>query len=225
MIYKFLQMVRFYFKRLKLPYISYASVMDNCNISLVETVDVPGGMTLEELVILIGICKKKKTNTLLEIGSFRGRTTINIAKNCPDCEITTFDLPLEKSDMPTLKHPLNWTDKPLAAHIHRGFFIQKYTDLSDRITCLFGDSATYDFTPYYNLFDIVIIDASHSYKNVMIDSDNALKLLRDRKGIIIWHDYALDHNEVVKAVHDVQRKYGIKIFHIKRTKFAYAEVK
>lgn len=223
MVHKLIQKIKNHYRKLLLPRISYASVMDNCNITLLETVDKPGGVTLEELAILIGICKKNNVKKVFEFGSFRGRTTVNIVHNCPDCFITTFDLPFDGVDESSLKYSLVEVDKPVAAHKHRGFFIQKYEEYSSRITCLFGDSATYDFTLYYNTFDMVFIDASHAYENVIIDSENAFKLLRNKKSVVVWHDYVVEHMDVVRAVHDIQKRHGLKIFHIKRTKFAYAE--
>ena len=37
--------------------------------------------------------------------------------------------------------------------------------------------------------DFVFVDASHAYEYVLNDSRIALNLLRQGKGIILWHDY------------------------------------
>ena len=55
-----------------------------------------------------------------------------------------------------------------------------------------GDSAKYK--KYSNFFDIILIDGSHKYENVILDSENS-KMIKN-KGYIIWHDYSKDHSMV-----------------------------
>jgi hypothetical protein len=38
--------------------------------------------------------------------------------------------------------------------------------------------------------DFVFIDAAHSYEYVLRDSINAIKMLRESRGLLLWHDYA-----------------------------------
>jgi hypothetical protein len=54
---------------------------------------------------------------------------------------------------------------------------------------IYGDSAAFDFTPYKNKMDFIFVDGSHQYDYVVNDTKVALSLLRDSKGIILWHDY------------------------------------
>lgn len=39
------------------------------------------------------------------------------------------------------------------------------------------------------MMDFVFIDGSHSYEYVLNDSKQAIKMLRNGKGVILWHDY------------------------------------
>ena len=82
-----------------------------------------------------------------------------------------------------------------------------------------GDSAKYDFTKY-NFFDIILIDGSHKYENVVLDSENSIKMIKN-KGYIIWHDYSKDHIDVVKATNLIKKNYSIDIKRLKHTKFAF----
>jgi len=61
------------------------------------------------------------------------------------------------------------------------------TDAARKITQLFGDSATFDFSPYRA--ELIFVDASHAYDYVRNDSAKALALLADSRGVIVWHDY------------------------------------
>ena len=36
---------------------------------------------------------------------------------------------------------------------------------------------------------MIFVDGAHSYEYVLHDSRHALKLLKDGKGLILWHDY------------------------------------
>ena len=61
--------------------------------------------------------------------------------------------------------------------------------LENKIVPLEGDSASFDFEPFFDRVDFVFVDGSHSYEYVMNDSSVAFKLLRDGKGTVLWHDY------------------------------------
>ncbi|MBD3183553.1 class I SAM-dependent methyltransferase, partial [Candidatus Poribacteria bacterium] len=67
---------------------------------------------------------------------------------------------------------------------------------------LYGDSADFDFSPYFGTMDFVLVDGSHSYEYVLSDTDNALKLLKNGKGIILWHDYG-HWDGVTKALNEL----------------------
>ena len=58
------------------------------------------------------------------------------------------------------------------------------TDCESRITQLYGDSATYDFSRHVGTVDLVFVDGSHSYEYVVSDSRLSLSLLRGGKGVI-----------------------------------------
>ena len=70
---------------------------------------------------------------------------------------------------------------------------------ANRIHQLFGDSQTYDFTPYYGSVDLVFVDGCHHYEFVLRDSQNALKMMSP-DGVVIWHDYASYAPGVVQAL-------------------------
>jgi predicted O-methyltransferase YrrM len=62
-------------------------------------------------------------------------------------------------------------------------------ECSNKITQLYGDSATFDFSFFWGSIDFVFVDGSHSYEYVLNDSRVALRLLKKNGGIIVWHDY------------------------------------
>ena len=91
-----------------------------------------------------------------------------------------------------------------------------------KIVQLWGDSATFDFSPYYQKADLVFVDGSHTYEYVHNDSKVALALLRPETGLIVWHDYDWGYGGAAKALEELSRtpEYsGLK--HIEGTCLAY----
>ena len=85
----------------------------------------------------------------------------------------------------------------------------RYKDYFSKINALEGDSATYDFSKFDDFFDIIIVDGSHKYENVVIDSENAIKMIK-KNGYIFWHDYSKDHTDVLKAIRFIKKNIQLK---------------
>jgi len=62
------------------------------------------------------------------------------------------------------------------------------TPEAERIDQLFGDSAHFDFTPFFGGVDVAYIDGSHSYTYVKSDSENAFRMIGP-EGTVLWDDY------------------------------------
>ena len=52
--------------------ISLGKIVKFSKINLIEVIDKAGGLTIQELVSILGICSIYPSGNLLEIGSFRG---------------------------------------------------------------------------------------------------------------------------------------------------------
>lgn len=199
------------------------SVMAKDKIEMVESSAKDGNVTIEELAIINGIVKKENPNKIFEIGTFDGRTTINMAYNSKDhCKIFTLDLPQE--NLSTTKYKINAYDKSLINKPISGERILKTNlECKKKITQLYGDSASYDFSSYYNSIDLVFIDGAHDFNNALNDSITAIKLVNNN-GIIIWHDYK-NNMPVVKAVDSFNTlNPKLKIYHIQGSSLAYCKV-
>jgi hypothetical protein len=61
-------------------------------------------------------------------------------------------------------------------------------DVARKVQPLFGDSATFNYSPYYGRIDLFFVDGSHSYEYVRSDTLNAMKCCRPG-GVIAWHDF------------------------------------
>lgn len=144
-----------------------------------------GHITEFELKVICQIVKKYQPARIFEIGTFEGRTTLNMALNAPKAHIFTLDLPAEE-----LSHTKMQIEKAEEAYVKKTRSGERFLDhpAQKNIDQLFGDSATFDFSPYYNSMDLIFVDGSHAYQYVISDTESALKLVK-KGGIIIWHDY------------------------------------
>ncbi len=204
----------------KLPKISYESVIKNDKIEIIEPFGKDGNIELDELAIINGIIRKEDPNKIFEIGTFDGRTTLNMANSSNDkCQIYTLDLPHNEIDK--TKNIVNDYDKTLIDKDICGERIIK-SDLNCRhkINQLYGDSAIFDFKPFYGSIDLVFIDGAHDYENALSDSKTALDLIGNN-GVILWHDYKIDV-PVVDAIEALKQIHPeLNIYHINATNIAY----
>ena len=170
------------------PPVDAANLMDpDLPIILRYYTFVSGSLTPWERVVLSGLVKRLEPKTCLEIGTFDGRTTWNIAANAPeDSVIYTFDLPQEHLEKTELS--IDELDRPYIDKQESGLQF-KGSEYETKIKQLFGDSATFDFSPYHEEMDFIFIDGSHSYEYVKNDSEVALKLRRSEESLLLWHDY------------------------------------
>lgn len=156
-------------------------------IQIREPRGIDGNIGLLELIVINKLVRLSNPVNLLEIGTFDGRTTLNLAANSPDnARVYTLDLPADQLD--AAKLPLTRGEK---RYIRKGTSGSKYrgTDCERKIIQLYGDSAAFDFSPYVDRMDFIFIDGSHSYEYVRNDSKICLNLLNKTKGVIVWHDY------------------------------------
>lgn len=212
----------------KLPVILHRELIENHTIILMEPKCREGNVSLNELAVINGIILNNNPLRIFEIGTFDGRTTINMAANSSN-ECVIFTLDLEQRDVLETKFQLGEGDKFLATN--RGISGQRFINLNksdytvkDKIVQLYGDSATFNFKPYYNTIDLVFVDAAHSYDYVIHDTNIAFQLLKNGKGIILWHDYKI-YPDVVKAIDTISsERRDLNIFNIKHTTLAYVKI-
>lgn len=178
--------------RTTLPKAKIGSLTDeNATIQLREPVVADGNVTLLELITIVKLVQKYQPSRLLEIGTFDGRTTLNLAANSPsDAEVFTLDLPkseISAAHLPLAPHDQRYINKDVSGARFQG------TECEGKIVQIYGDSASFDFSPYFDSIDFIFVDGSHAYEYVLSDSRAALKLLRrgQSKAVILWHDYGV----------------------------------
>jgi predicted O-methyltransferase YrrM len=141
-----------------------------------------------DLVNLCLLCRIVAPRVVFEIGTLRGYTTLHLALNSPpDARVYTLDVPRDGLARPRLATTLV-DAQHVAASVGRDGYVFAGTEAEGRVTCLFGDSATFDYSPWHAGVDLFFIDGAHSYEYVRSDTLNALACVRPG-GVVVWHDY------------------------------------
>jgi len=169
-----------------------------------------GGMPSQDLYALLRVVRWLRPQRIFEIGTFQGVTTAQMALNS-HAEIFTLDLP---RDLATQTNGYSPAD--LALLQSREEIGKRYREFNGRIHQLYGDSRTFDYTPYQETCDVVLVDACHLFDYVMSDSQNAFKLLREA-GAVLWHDFgsSMDVNRACRML-----AHEHKIYHLEGTALA-----
>jgi predicted O-methyltransferase YrrM len=120
---------------------------------------------LHDMLVLLNLARGRKARRILEIGTFRARTTYALHLNCPGAAIVSYDIEI--------------LDSPF-----RGELL-KTANVQLRNASFAASAETLRKEPR---FDFIFVDASHRFEHVIEDSRLALELV-DPNGIILWHDY------------------------------------
>lgn len=161
------------------------------------------GTPLEDLLYLALVTKVLSPRKIFEIGTFRGRSTLNFALNSPeDCVIYTLDLPPDGRTAMLESEVLAPADKKVIGESQTGVDYRE-SDVAHKIVQLYGDSRAFNYSPFYGQMDLVFVDALKHYAAVRHDTEEALKMVR-AGGAIIWHAFANygDYHDVTRAVLD-----------------------
>lgn len=139
------------------------------------------------------LCNLGYNKNVFEIGTYRGRTTYALSQYAET--VTTFDL---------------GTNTSLESHLYSDYTVgQIYKENNCKnVTQLIGNSLEFDFTPYYNKFDLVYLDGGHTYDIVKNDFLVSEKLIK-HGGWIIIDD--MGWPEVKDAITELKNTYHIEI--------------
>jgi len=193
-----------------LPQVDWSEIFPRHKILLTETDRRNGNVSIGELAILAQAAAGAPAGSeLIEIGTFDGRTAMNLELNAPrSCSIFTLDLPQHQpTQFKLMDGERQYVDKPSPG--------SRFKRRQHRITQLIGDSATFDWSSHYGKAGLVFVDASHAYDYVRLDSATALKLAAPN-GVVLWHDYGV-WNGVTRALEDLERAEKTGLRHIRGT--------
>lgn len=148
-----------------------------------------GNISVEEVCKIALIAAWLKPRKVFEFGTFNGMCTLQMALNTPArTRIYTLDIPPElTATLEGSEIDQHLARKAGAFRFQVGHYFKR-SKHARKITQLWGDSATMDFSAYNRQMDLVFVDASHSYPYVKSDTANAFRMLKPG-GVILWHNY------------------------------------
>ena len=120
---------------------------------------------LADMLFLLNLAKGRKARRILEVGTYRARTTYALYLNCPEAEITSYDIQNLNSE---------YRDR-LMREPRVSLRLESFQEAEEKLK----SEKQYDF---------IFIDGSHKVEDVVRDSLLAFKIVADG-GVIIWHDY------------------------------------
>lgn len=140
----------------------------------------------EDTNYVINLCMGAKR--ILELGTYKGYTTQNIASTLEFDELITVDLVKEN----VLVNDMKYQAHELLSMAESGQQIN--SDKVQQVKCTTDDY----FKKDNKKFDAIFIDANHEKDYVLADSVNALRTLNPG-GIIVWHDVYNHDNSCSKC--------------------------
>jgi predicted O-methyltransferase YrrM len=205
-------------KKKSLPIISLEKIVSlNKEIKLLNSNGREGNIGSLEIFILALIIAERNPLNMLEIGTFDGNTTLQMAINSQDnARIHTIDLPSEAT---STKIAISNREMKFVFDEKKKKRKFEGSIVHHKIIQHFGDSAEYDFQKFTDRgpIDFCFIDGSHTYKYVKSDTEKVLKILSP-KGMILWHDFNPNWPGVYNYLLEIGKQYSLQ--HIEGTSFA-----
>jgi hypothetical protein len=179
-----------------------------------------GMLPSEQAMALLSILVAEAPSEVLEIGTYMGQTTRQIAENLETATIHTVDLPENFSAEHDPERNIPKDDFHLIARriVGREF---KGHPCANRIKQHFADTARWDFREAGHP-TFFFIDGSHTYEYCKNDSEKCFAICGGH-GVFIWHDCDERHPGVVRLILE-WRQQGRDIRRIVGTPLAYWKV-
>jgi hypothetical protein len=176
-----------------------------------------GAAPPSDLIAIGMLATVHRPKGVLEIGTFDGSTTRNLAMTLPDAHIHTLDLPPDASGS-AVDAALPMDDLHLVAKRRVGEAFLG-TPEATRVTQHLGDSAKYDLTGIKEPLTFFYIDGAHTYEYVRSDTIRCMEVAAGECGIV-WHDVNFTHEGVVAWMVQM-REAGLPVMRIAGTNLGY----
>lgn len=190
-----------------LPQVSLWDFADKDEFEIPNYTFLGGGSLPTDMALLRAACEKFDSCRYFEIGTWRGESAINVV------------------DLTSICHTLNLSEEEMRAMGLEESYIQLQGILSkvnEDIVHLYGNSAHFDFAGLNQKYDVIFIDGSHFYEDVLSDTKKVFAHLVHENSIVIWHDYAYSPEEVryevYQAIWDaLEPEYRKNLYHVANT--------
>lgn len=162
-----------------------------------------GDLVLERLAFL-SLLAARARGLIVEFGTFRGRTTLNLALNAPECRIVTVDLGEATAEGTPDEI------RKYGAYIPGELFLNAEKSVRERIEIVKGDSTRLDLSRFRQAAGLIFVDGGHSYEVCRSDSLKAFEMVRPG-GVIVWDDYDDTWPGVKKALDEIAASAKLRL--------------
>jgi len=165
--------------------------------------------------VILRLLKACNCKNIFEFGTWLGRTTRILALNLD--HVYTLDIPQEDAVKAGFERYQQFGEIPLRDWI--GFASKDMPN----VTQFYGDSGLIEVMKTVcngigKQVDSCFIDADHSYKYVIVNTNQALTMVK-RGGLIIWHDVKEDG--VVQVI-PALKLFSFTVYHVEGTWIGFA---
>ena len=176
-----------------------------------------GMLPNDEAMVLLSILVAEAPAEVLEIGTYMGYTTRQMAENLETATINTVDLPEDFSAEKDSEQSIPKDDFHLITgrKVGREY---KGRPCASRIRQHFGDTVKWDFREAGRP-TFFFIDGSHTYEYCKSDSEKCFEVCGGR-GVFLWHDCDPKHPGVIQFLTE-WRAMGRDVRRIAGTPIAY----
>jgi hypothetical protein len=159
----------------------------------IDQISVQGPVVRQGTLIVSALAELLECDRVFDFGASDGETAWILARNLPTARIYAFG----------------------AEPVARG---RDARSRDNRITLMQGNSATFDFSPYEGVIDLVHIDCSQRRRLLIADTAAAFGMLSEL-GAIVWYGYAYN-SEVYAYLNALGAHLDHPILHILGTRLA-----
>ena len=176
-----------------------------------------GMMPIDQAMVVVSILVAEAPSQVLEIGTYMGYTTRQMAENLETATIHTVDLP---EDFSAENDPEQNTPKDDFHLIARRIVGREYKarPCASRVKQHLADTSKWDFREAGHP-TFFFIDGSHTYEYCKNDSEKCFALCGGR-GVFLWHDCDPMHSGVLRLIAE-WRQMGRDVRRIVGTPIAY----
>jgi hypothetical protein len=195
-----------------LPVADWREVIDPAPVRLLQPRKSSGDVNLAELAVLASAAAATRVGEeIIEISTFDAEPGCKL----PHLDVFTLDLPPDVAPKFALAQGESaFVQMPRSGRHFREAPAQ-WAKPAGRITQLFGDSATFDWSAHFGRAGLVFVDGSHAYDYVVADTDTALRLVAN-KGMVIWHDFGV-WDGVTRALEEIEASRHLGLRHVRGT--------
>ena len=163
-----------------------------------------GSSLITDLALLRSMARSLPHCEYLEIGTWRGESIINVAKEAKHCT----SINLSPDDIVKLGYEKEYADLHSCLIKNVG-----------NITQVYANSLSFDFASLNKKFDLIFVDGDHNYETVKSDSAKVFQLLQNDDSMIVWHDCGFNpetprHSVIAGILDGVPAETHANIYHI-----------